>query len=215
MVCSDTYMLGSRGHGLWLGVYAGEQEPCFLVASTQAERASEDGHTCAEAFRQAGGLLVKAWHCFCSMCHCFCNLSVCDPCISVHNWVYLPSGYTYLCMMLSAPFFCVLCCLCVGTICVVSHLHPRLSWIMSCSLDSGYAGQSCVWDLCGRVLVSEPQLAILPVPNVLGNCWKSESLPLSYSSKTGSRKQETPELGFTAQVLVPMSACGCLCKSGC
>lgn len=92
---------------------------------------------------------MKVWHCFCSVCHCFCNLSVCGPCVPMHNWVYLPSGLcTYLCMMLSAPFFCVLCCLCVSTICVVSHVHPRLSRVMSCSLGLGCAGQSCVWDLC-------------------------------------------------------------------
>lgn len=125
-----------------------------------------------EAFRQAGGLLVKAWHCLCSVCCCFFNLSVCGLlCIIV--CIY-PRLCTYLCMVLTAPFCCVLCCLCVSTICVVSHLPPRLSWIMSCSLAIGCAGQSCVWDLCGCVLVSGPQLAVLPVPDVLGNYCKSE-----------------------------------------
>lgn len=64
---------------------------------------------------------------------------------------------------------------------------------MGRSLGLGCAGQSHGWDLCGYVLVSGCQLAVLPVPDVLGNGWKSESLPLSYSSKTGSGKWETPE----------------------
>lgn len=56
VVCSNMYMLGSKGHSLWLGVCAGEQEPCFLVACMQGERASEDGEldTCIMVQKHLG-----------------------------------------------------------------------------------------------------------------------------------------------------------------
>lgn len=105
-------------------------------------------------------------------------------------------------------FLCALLSVCKHNLCSKS-LPPQA--VTDNELFSGLR----VWDLCGCALVSGPQLVILPVRDVLGNCWKSENLPLSYSSKTGSRKQETPELALAAQVPVPTSACGCLRESGC
>ena len=83
MVCSDTYVLGSRGHDLWLGVRAGEREPCFLVSCTQVQCASEgrDHDACGmvqKHLNRAGLLLVRA-------CHCFCNTSLFDLCVSAYN----------------------------------------------------------------------------------------------------------------------------------
>lgn len=124
-----------------------------------------------------------------------------------------PGLCTYLCMMLSTPFFHVFCCQYVSTICVVRHLQPSLFRIMCWPLDSGCAVQSCVQDLHGRAPVLGPQFAVLACPlmswGTAGKMRVCHSPPLLKMGQ-GSRKLQSWICAGTGT-----HECLCLCESGC